>query len=498
MDKAIHVALYSRKSREEETEDTLNRQISVLIEICKRNNWTYDLYKEVGSSQDLDRPKLQAMLDKVKLFHYDGIVVADLDRLSRNTGHFGTIKEILINFNCFVQIPGKFYDFSIQEDDLFSDIQSVLAKNEYQTIKKRLVRGTRQSAKDGNWMGKKVPIGYKYNRDTKRLELSDDAPVIQRIFQEYVDGLSTTDIADKFNLEGVTTTVGMLWSGSGISRLLNNPVYKGDSLFGKTRNFQGKRAVKTAIEDQILIKGTHDAIIDAEMWDKVQEIKRNRNSRPLVTKLGKHKFSGLIQCGICGRVHSFQNSRGKRKRITSCLTRHYSDNNFDKYTMCPNTGANVEDFEKLFFIRLSKYADKLEKQIEIIKKSEKVNDKSSEDKLSGYERQLKKIDQEIKRVQNGYRMEIFTEDEAQSQIKTLRMNKQNIENEIFRLQEEENNSGTDYLEKVLTRIKDILNGHNIMPERETNEKLREFINTIIYKKVGGQNAEIEMKIIWKQ
>jgi len=203
--------VYVRKSREDETEDTLNRQQEVLLEQCRRNNWTYDLYKEVGSSQDLNRPQLQAMLEKVRTFHYDGVLVADLDRLSRNTIHFGIIKEIFISVGCFGITLNKIYDFSKDDDDFMSDIQSVLSKQEYQTIKRRLIRGARQSAKEGNWMGKKSPIGYKYNKSTKRLEVSDDAPVIKHLFKLYRQGLSTKEIAYRFANENVVTTVGMMY-----------------------------------------------------------------------------------------------------------------------------------------------------------------------------------------------------------------------------------------------------------------------------------------------
>jgi DNA invertase Pin-like site-specific DNA recombinase len=116
------------------------------------------MYKEVGSSQDMDRPHLQALLERVKAFYYDA--VADLDRLSCNTVHFGMNKEVMLNAGCLVITNGKIYDFAKQEDDLYSDLQSVLAKYEYQTIKKRLVRGNRQSAKDGNYLGKISPVGY--------------------------------------------------------------------------------------------------------------------------------------------------------------------------------------------------------------------------------------------------------------------------------------------------------------------------------------------------
>lgn len=496
--KISQVGLYIRKSRDDESNEALERQQQVLIDMCVKNIWKYDIYKEVGSSQDLDRPELQKMLDKVKGFHYDAIVCADLDRLSRNTGHFGTIKEILINYGCVVVTPTKVYDFTVQEDDLFSDIQSVLAKNEYQTIKKRLVRGSRQSAKGGSWMGKKNPVGYIYNKETKKLEISEDAQIIKMMFQEYLNGLSTKDIANKFITQGITTTTGMIWTPAGISRLLNNPVYKGDSLYGKTKTVNGKRHIKTSEEEQILVKGTHEAIVDKEMWEMVQKVKLNRNSRPIPLKLGKHKFSGLIKCRLCGRVHSFQASRGGKKRITSCQTRYYKDESLDNYKMCENKGVNLDTFEKLFFSYLSLYIKELEKYKKIIQESKSSKKDSPTDRINIIEKQMKKIQHEIKRVQQGYVMEIFTNEEAQSQIKTLKLQNESLEKELEKLNIEVVENETDYIDITIEKLTNFLKGHDKMPEVKANNILREFIDSIIYKRIGNIDAEIELKIIWKQ
>jgi site-specific DNA recombinase len=108
------------------------------------------------------------MLDKVNLFYFDAVVVADLDRLSRNVIHFGQIKLLLVNAEVLVVTPSKTFDFSNESDDMFS-VMSVIAKSEYQQIKKRLVRGTRQSAKQVNWLGKKNTVGYKITKRQKNL-----------------------------------------------------------------------------------------------------------------------------------------------------------------------------------------------------------------------------------------------------------------------------------------------------------------------------------------
>ncbi|MFJ8264192.1 recombinase family protein [Rummeliibacillus sp. NPDC094406] len=490
--KISSVAVYVRKSREDETEEVINRQQAILVELCQKNKWAYEIFKEVASSQTLDRPQLQKMLDKVKAYSYDGVVVNDLDRLSRNTTHFGIIKEELISAGCKVITPNKIYDFTKQEDDLFSDIQSVLAKNEYQTIKRRLVRGSIQSAKEGNWMGKKTPIGYKYNRKTKRLETTEDATIILRLFNDYASGMSTKDIAYQYSLEGVKTSNSMVWSPSGVNRLLNNPAYKGDSLYRKTKSEYGKRNIKTSEDEQVLVEGTHDPIVSKELWNKVQELKQSRNSRPIPLKLGKHPFSGFIRCALCNRVHSFQTSKGGKKRISSCQTRHYIDQT--NYTVCKNQGANMDDFEELFYGHLESYLHEIENHKDLIQEIKVEDSHKINVQIRTSENDLKRIGQEIRRVQKGYLAEIFTEDETTEQIKNLRARENSLKTKLEQLEENKALSSTDYIDHVISRMKGFLEGKDILPPTETNNILREFVDVIYYKKI---NKEIELDIVWK-
>ncbi|WP_026695576.1 recombinase family protein [Peribacillus kribbensis] len=490
------VAVYVRKSREDETDETLNRQQAVLLEMCDRNGWQYELFKEVGSSQDLERRELQNMLEKIKAFHFDGVVAADLDRLSRNVVHFGQIKETLISGGCLAITPNKIYDFAKQEDDLFSDLQSVLAKNEYHTIKTRLLRGIRQSAKSGNWVGKKAPAGYAYNRGTKRLVPNEDAPVIKRLFMEYVNGLSTKDIAHKFTFENITTSAGLQWTSAGISRLLSSPVYAGHSLYGKTRqkNVNGKRKTeKTAENEQILIENTHEPIVPQELWDKVQQIKKERNSRPASLKLAKHKFSGLIRCALCEGTHSFQTSKFNRKRITSCQTRIYNDQ-LETYTICKNQGCNLDDFEKLFYSYLDKYADRLEEYTHLIKAAGSSNAINHKQEIKNMQKTMQKLKQSIKRVQQGFITEIFTREEAYLQVKKFKEHIKMLEDRTEELRNKEGMSELDYMERTLAKMKRFLGNQDMLTEREANDILKDFVEVIYYKKTDqGMELQVMMK-----
>ncbi|KQX45860.1 recombinase family protein [Paenibacillus sp. Root444D2] len=485
------VAIYCRKSREadDKTTASIDGQANSLIELCEKRGYVYDLYSETGSSQEWDRPEFQKLLSKIKHYEYDAIVCTEQSRLTRNTKHYEEVKEIMIKSGCVLVTPTSMTDYT-NEDQMFSgDIIALIEKREWQTTRKRLMRGSRESAKKGNWMGKKVPFGYQYNRDTKNLEIvPEDAQIIVHMFNEYVSGKSTTTIAYDFNNQGITT---MQWSSSSVARMIANVAYAGHSSYGRTKQYKqdGKRITeRTSTEDQILIKDAHEPIVPQELFDKAQRIRNERNTRPPALKLGRHKFSGLVRCGLCNGIHSFQTAHGM-KRITSCQTRTYLDN--ETYSTCTNGGIYVKDFEILFHEYFAQYIDQLEQYIHLLSNDDTQN---FDEEINRKEKQIEKLRKDIKRVQQGFVMEIFSQEEARDQIASFKEQIAILEDQIESMKAENNMSEHDKVSARLDNMRRFLTHGDNIPEREANEILRDFIDTIIYTKNGN---EIELKIIIK-
>lgn len=69
-----------------------------------------------------------------------------------------------------------------------------------------------------------------------------------------------------------------VWSDSTVRRILKNEKYKGDVLQGKTYTtdpITHKRVVNMGEENMYYIKEHHQAIIEPELFDKVQQKKEN-------------------------------------------------------------------------------------------------------------------------------------------------------------------------------------------------------------------------------
>lgn len=246
------IAIHGRKSRDNGA--SLESQINACIDWCTKNGIeNFEIFKEEGStsSEEWDeRPILQDLITKIEQYHFDMVVVTEQSRICR-TDDFPKFREVLKEADVlFITADtGMIYDYSKPEDEFMSDIMQAVNKQELNRTKIRLKRGIIQSAKKGNWVGKKVPVGFVYDKHSKRLKFSEDAPVIRRIFEMYLDGKSLNDIAYTFTHEPVIVKYhekgedkDMVWTSATLSRIVNNPAYVGHSLYGKTtdRKVKGK------------------------------------------------------------------------------------------------------------------------------------------------------------------------------------------------------------------------------------------------------------------
>lgn len=504
--------IYARKSREDQM--SLEGQVDYCKEWAERKDIiNYDIFIDEGSSssEDWEREEFQKMLAEIKNYQYDMVIVVDQFRICR-TEDFHVFKGILKEVRCFFAQTesGTVQDFNNENDVLVAGVLTAIGEFQLTQIKKKLKRGTVQSVKKGNWMGKKTPVGYIYDKESKRLVFSKDKDIVRNMFELYMNGMSTKDIAYKFTheqIETVDTKEPIKWSPSGISRMLNNIAYVGHSLYGKTtqpkiKGTKKRQNIKTDKSIQHFKPDTHKGIVTKEEWEMVQSLLKKKNSKPPALKHAKHTFSGLIRCSECNSVHSFQTSKYKRKRITTCQKRIYNED-FTSYTMCKNGGSNLELFEELFYTALEKRMQRLEQYVELIKNNEidetkqqlkKASMKLAKEKqINDWKNLIRKIN---KNIEAGTYLDEEEEDEKRKEIGEIKGKIKALNEDLQKDDSEEFISEATFVEKVIERMKQFLSGKDnaFMREEEKNDILNEFLEAIIYTKLDN---EIKLKAIWK-
>ena len=134
------------------------------------------------------------------------------------------------------------------------------------------VRSTKkQLAEKGYCVAPYAFFGYQKAPGNKHTLLVDEdaAAVVRRVFDLFTSGLSTTEIARKFNTEGVLTPLQRkrlqkvnrrwncvdqsknYWTSAMVRKILDDERYTGKAIYGKTtRKKVGSSRVKAVTEDQ--------------------------------------------------------------------------------------------------------------------------------------------------------------------------------------------------------------------------------------------------------
>ena len=151
--------------------------------------------------------------------------------------------------------------------------EKVLAEREFRTshLAKNTVDGTVS-------VSNKRMYGYQFDDAAKRyVVIPEEAEIIRQIYQLYLDGLTAGDIARKLNAEGIRSTFGAEFESSRIHAFLSNESYTGDLLLHKTYvDGEVKKKKNKGEIPQFLLTDVHEAIIDRETFQRVQEERKRR------------------------------------------------------------------------------------------------------------------------------------------------------------------------------------------------------------------------------
>ena len=334
--------MYLRKSRRDvelealgqgETLARHEKQLSALAERLGVN--VVRVYREIVSGDTIaQRPQMQRLLADINAGTWDGVLCMDVDRLARGDSvDQGLIMQSLLYAGALVITPDKIYDPHDESDADFFEIKLFFARREYAAIKKRMQRGRLQSALDGCYQSPDLYGYHRYKLPGRRgysLKIvPDEAAVVRSIFAWYAYGMDGQDvganaIARRLNEMGLTTRSGHVWTPSTVKFMLKNPTYAGKIRWNtktqQTRLVDGQRVkVRRASDNPVYVDGLHEAIIDAELWQRVAQIMAGHEKRPknAMRRLA-NPFAGLIYCAECGRAMQVKGSGNKRGDFIYC------------------------------------------------------------------------------------------------------------------------------------------------------------------------------------
>ncbi len=144
------------------------------------------------------------------------------------------------------------------------------------------------------------------------------------IFNMYLSGMGRNAIVKKLMELGIPCKNGGRWSESTIWKMLQNEKYAGDLLLQKTfvvDHISKKKQKNTGQLPQYLIEGNHEAIIDRETFQRVQDeiARRRKKHTPASPTAPSYEFTQKIVCEQCGKHYRRKTVAGG-KVVWICAT----------------------------------------------------------------------------------------------------------------------------------------------------------------------------------
>lgn len=230
----LRVTDYSRVSTDHiEQKTSLQNQIEHFDQYIKQNeNWTYiQGYVDDGvtGTSDIKRDNFMRMIEDARNGKFDLIITKEISRFSRNTLDSIKYTRELLSYGVAVLFVTDNINTALPDSELRLTIMASMAQDEIRRLSERVKFGMNRAIERGEILGNDTLYGYKKNKDTGTLNIIEkEAKIIRRIYELYgIEKMSLSKISKILNNEKVKTSRGNNWSISTISRMIENPKYKG-------------------------------------------------------------------------------------------------------------------------------------------------------------------------------------------------------------------------------------------------------------------------------
>ncbi len=326
-DLQLRVTFYARVSTtREEQENSIEHQVTYFTEMIQSNpNWTFvnGYVDKIRGEHAVNREEFMRMIEDGKSGEFDLILTKEVSRFARNTIDSLTYTRDLLRSGVGVFFQNDNICTIDTDSELRVTIMTSIAADEVRKLSERVRWGHKRSIEQGAVMGNSRIFGYD-KKDCKLVINEPEAEMVRLIFKTYVTGnYSTRKIEDIVYNKGYRGRNGTRIHHNTISGIIQNPKYKGYYCGNKVKivDYRTKEQRFLPEEEWIMYKDETGeivpAIIDEELWDKCNEIFRERSK--IVKDRGhslkdKSVFTGKIWCASHEKPYwrtSYSNSKAK-------------------------------------------------------------------------------------------------------------------------------------------------------------------------------------------
>lgn len=276
------------------------------------------VFADEGKSGRSDtRPAFREAISYCESVPTDFLITWSTSRFARNKVDAALYKMRLDAASTGIVYVSQTFD---REDDtgwMTESMFEIFDEMQSRMIAKDTRRSMETNARNGNWNGGAVPLGYRVVPDSsnaKRRRLlpnEAEAETVRSIFEMRASGVGAKTIAWKLNEQGISNR-GRRWNKHAVLGLLRNETVVGNIVFGRRRG----RTKKIQPREKWIVVKSHDGIVDPNTFAAVQEMLNRadmRNDCDGSSMRSNFVFTGMLRCGDCGGAMTTSSATGRSK-----------------------------------------------------------------------------------------------------------------------------------------------------------------------------------------
>lgn len=511
----IRAVIYARVSTKEQADD--KESLPDQIKVCKKaivdHGWELvgEPYVDSESGHLIEeRTHFQQLMQDASAYKFDLVVVKDFDRFARNKSYATRARDELKKM--FIQTYAtttpveprdpKLYDPT--DDDLgimvegFSDTMAELERNK---IRRRMMMGKVAVAKSGT-IPNNVPFGYKIFRwlDEKgkvhrRIEVEvEQAKIIRWIFDEYIKGKGTLQIAFELNQKGVKGPRG-LWRRNAIRYMLKNETYTGKVLWGWRHAEYKKNQQRKLREHKGLVEdGNHEPIIPSELFKLAQKEKEVRGtSQKGRAQMSRGLLTGIAKCVRCGSgvtyLTRYHKRHKKNPKWNDTTTHEYLCGGYKYSGLCQRRVMSADKLEEFTLNQIRNLINNPTARERLIFDRNITITDDLKDDYNYSTKKLAEIERRRQRVKDAYEAGIDS-------LEVYASNKKRLDDEEnqyhavagdYEIKLQQLNERKQELEKFTKSLEDF----NVLWDNAEFQEKKHFLRTIL-KEIRAGNGKIEI------
>lgn len=528
-------AIYGRASTDKQG-DTVEHQVQMIKEYVNRLNSnvadTEDkiliddkfIYVDEGESGFkttlLQRDEMRKLMKDIDNKLVDVVFFKGISRFARDAEESFRAARRFKEKNIRVISLEENYD-SLHSDPMMFQFYSIMAEQESRKTSIRVSLGNKQKARNGLFVGSLTPFGYTKVKEIKDENLRKEvllqgkheqslwpdkreAEIVRFIFNKVIsENVGRKKIAILLNQKGVKNREGKKWDDVSIKRILENEVYMGDILYGKTRyeyiedestNRKVQKVIEIPREEWVVVRNAHPAIVERSDFMEVRKILQKRAGTHIGRRFNnaRHPLTGILKCGKCGAPMICQKRSNKRKSDGEILEyRYYVCSTYHRQgrDVCPQANINADTLEEYIHEAVSRQVLKLTREgylsndLQTYNENEQINKEIAQ--IDGL------IDKKIIKLNNLLdNIDLYDKD-------TFRELNTNVKKELTELRSRKENlleqlSFSD-IKNNEEEIKELFDGFvnlNLSDIEESRKMFHSLVNEVI---VDGNKIQIDAK-----